>query len=52
MEHRIKFPIRLPPELRDQIIAEAKRSDRSANGEIVHRLRESLKQTKREAGAA
>lgn len=39
---QVKFPIRISEELRDLLKAEAKRSERSLNGEIVFRLRQSV----------
>ena len=46
MRHKHKkYPVRMPPELREQLTNEARRTDRSLHGEIVHRLRESFKQT-------
>lgn len=36
-------PIRLPDELKAALKAEAEANDRSLNGEILHRLRSTLK---------
>jgi hypothetical protein len=37
------FNLRLPPGLQDKLVKEAVKANRSLNGEIVHRLTESLK---------
>jgi hypothetical protein len=42
---KIGYPVRLPPELRQRLAAEAEQATRSLHGEIIHRLLESLKQT-------
>lgn len=38
------YPLRLPPEVRAQLTAEAVKGRRSLNGEILFRLENSLKQ--------
>src|SRR5262249_38308787 len=42
---KIKVPVRMSENLRERLKAEAKHSVRSLNGEIIHRLLQSLKQT-------
>jgi len=44
---QIKVPVRMSEDLRERLKVEAKRSVRSLNGEIIHRLLQSLKQTGR-----
>ena len=39
---QVKFPIRMSEDLRDCLRAEAERSVRSLNGEIVFRLKKSI----------
>lgn len=36
-------PVRIPPDFKAQLQAEAKANDRSLNGEILYRLRSSFK---------
>jgi hypothetical protein len=45
-QQQVKYPIRMPRELREQLAVAAKLATRSVNGEIVYRLRESLKQAR------
>lgn len=40
----VKTALRLPPDLHAEIHRAAEQAERSYNAEIVHRLRESLKQ--------
>ncbi len=39
---RVKLNLRLPPELKKELVEQARRNDRSLNSEIVARLRASL----------
>jgi predicted HicB family RNase H-like nuclease len=50
--HRHEYKVRLPRELHQQLAAEAIRSDRSLNGEIVHRIRKSFEEQERREEAA
>jgi predicted HicB family RNase H-like nuclease len=47
----VKFPLRMSEELRERLKAEAKRSVRSLNGEIVFRLRQSVEAQQFDEGA-
>jgi predicted HicB family RNase H-like nuclease len=50
---KIKVSVRMSESLRERLKVEAKHSVRSLNGEIIHRLLQSLKQTdQRDQGAA
>lgn len=40
------YPLRLPADLREQLDAHAQANERSLNGEIVARLKESLQREK------
>ena len=48
---QIKFPLRMSEELRERLKAEAKRSVRSLNGEIVFRLGRSVEAQQLDEGA-
>ena len=48
---QIKFLVRMPEDLRDLLKAEAERSVRSLNGEIVYRLRQSIEAQRLDRGA-
>jgi predicted HicB family RNase H-like nuclease len=49
---QVKFNVRMDETLRQRLKAEAKRSVRSINGEIIHRLLESLKEVEQRDGPA
>jgi predicted HicB family RNase H-like nuclease len=51
MERQMKFNVRMNDALCQRLKAEAKRSVRSINGEIIHRLLESLKDVEQRDGA-
>jgi hypothetical protein len=44
------YPFRMPPELKSYIQQQAKQNDRTLHGELVNRLRRTIKQD-REQGA-
>ena len=48
---QVKFNVRMDEALRHRLKVEAKRSVRSINGEIIHRLLESLKDVERRVEA-
>jgi predicted HicB family RNase H-like nuclease len=48
---QVKFPLRMFEELCERLKAEAKRSVRSLNGEIVFRLRQSVEAQQLDEGA-